>query len=299
MAVTFTSSGVLAAEVDHGSKKTLNALGEIEFPVNLAKDYATLDILNPKLIGAGETLRRSLKAIGMSGNNISFVLPADVLFLVVVPFDSTLSKQEVREQLLWEASHYHTEEQLAQLQLLRIPLGRRDDGVANSFLLGIRKDILSFLKSVAQQGGFKQKGIDVDAFAIERVVNMQYPETTTHSVVTVGLFPHGSTASTIVKGITNDVRCFPAGTHADMQKNLQEYFVVARELSGNAEPVAVLLWGEEAGVEMKELLRAATGKQTVLLNAVRKGRISKRIMKEQEKNTHLYAPAIGLALKDL
>lgn len=97
---------------------------------------------------------------------ISFCLDTSFAFLNVIPVEQSLSEQEFNEHLLWEISQYFPTESANQSFIIRGYKFSGDD-MEKALMVAVKKDLISFLKGIAEKLGLTVQIIDIDHFAVE------------------------------------------------------------------------------------------------------------------------------------
>jgi len=96
---------------------------------------------------------------------ISFCLETDFAFLNVIPVDADLPDQDLNEHLLWEISQYFPDESGQGFIVKGYKFG--SGKIQRLLIAGVRKEIVSFLKSIVDRLNLKIQIIDIDHFSAE------------------------------------------------------------------------------------------------------------------------------------
>ncbi|CUS97291.1 hypothetical protein JGI22_00263 [Candidatus Kryptobacter tengchongensis] len=96
---------------------------------------------------------------------LSFCLDTEFVFLNIIPIDANLSEQDLNEHLLWEISQYFPDESAQNFALRGYKFG--SGKVQKMLIVAVRKEIISFLRAIADKLNLKIQIIDIDHFSAE------------------------------------------------------------------------------------------------------------------------------------
>ncbi|HVN47477.1 MAG TPA: pilus assembly protein PilM [Bacteroidota bacterium] len=295
--VSFLSGKIQLAELEQKRKATVLALGESESSVNFAEEGETISADSPKLRKFASELGALLKQHDVEARQIAFTLPPDPMFINILPIDSSVSKTELPEYLQWELNQYLPGVSVKDYILDSHGLPVEETHAQQTFMVAVRRGMVSFLHKVAVSLKMKLSLVDVDQFSTEKTLILNYPEILEFDIVLIGLRENGIDASVIHNGEMADYRAFQYNGEKNSMKPILQYLKYLKQKT-NSTPAAVLLHGLDISKDLVVSLRQETGiKQTLPLNAFRKIKPSKYLPASLVKESHKFAAAIGLALR--
>ena len=238
-----------------------------------------------------------MKQHKISTEYISFALPPDPLFINIIPVEPGLKGKELSNFLQWEVDQYfpHTSPREFVIDSHGLPIERT--GAQPTFMVAVRRGIVSFLQKVVTGLKMKLNIIDIDQFSTEKTLITNYPEILDHDIVLIGLCKNGIDASLIHRGQMTDYRTFVYNSEPFPDKYIQEYLKYLKQ-KDNCTPAALLLHGIDVTKSLVLSLRSITGiKQTLPLNPFRKLVVKKHLNPLFVRDGYKFSAAIGLALR--
>ncbi len=129
-------------------------------------DEIHLDSLSVEEVDKIAQIISSAININPKVTKISFCIDTSFAFLNVIPVERSLSEQEFNEHLLWEISQYFPGESVQQSFIVK---GYKFNGgdAQRTLIVAVKKDLISFLKAIAEKLGLTVQIIDIDHFAVE------------------------------------------------------------------------------------------------------------------------------------
>ncbi len=295
--VSFLSGKIQLAELEQKRKATVLALGESESSVNFAKEGGTISAEHPLLKKFASELGALLKQHNVEAQQIAFTLPPDPMFINIIPVDASIPQIEIPEYLQWELEQYLPGASIKDYILDSHGLPVEETNAQQTFMVAVRRGMVSFLHKVAVSLKMKLSLVDVDQFSTEKTLIINYPEILDYNIVLIGLRENGIDASVIHNGEMADYRAFQYNGDKYPMKPILQYLKYLKQ-KDNSTPAAVLLHGLDISKDFVLSLRQETGiKQTVALNAFRKIKPSKKLPVPLVRESHKFAAAIGLALR--
>jgi Tfp pilus assembly PilM family ATPase len=295
--VSFLSGKIQLAELEQKRKATVLALGESESSVNFAEEGGTISADHPQLRKFAGELGALLKQLNVEAQQIAFTLPPDPMFINIIPVDVSIPQTEISKYLQWELEQYLPGVSIKDYILDSHGLPVEETHAQQTFMVAVRRGMVSFLHKVAVSLKLKLSLVDVDQFSTEKTLITNYPEILEHDIVLIGLRANGIDASVIHNGEIADYRAFQYNGDKHPTKPILQYLKYLKQ-KDNSTPAAVLLHGLDISKDFVLSLRQETGiKQTLALNAFRKIKPSKKIPAQLVKESHKFAAAIGLALR--
>jgi Tfp pilus assembly PilM family ATPase len=297
--VSFLQGRLQVAEVEHGKKQqTVTCLAERDSTMNISQEAANLSPAHPQLATFASELQGLLKAQKLEGETISFALPPDSVFINIIPVDPSLTGAARTEYLQWELLQYHPAASAKDFVIDSHQLPLEDSGAAQSFMVGVRRNIAAFLQKAAGAVGRKLNIIDIDQFSTEKTLIANYPEILEFDIVLFGIRSGGVEGSLIHNGQMTDYRAYRYTGAPDPLKFIAAYLKYVKDRYAANQPAGVLLHGVDVTDDLVKTIRKDLGlKQTVALNALRKLKAEKGLYKPFVSESYRFASAIGLALR--
>jgi Tfp pilus assembly PilM family ATPase len=271
LGVSFLQGRIQMAEVEHGNTVQLTALLEGETTTDFTQAASQLSPAHPQLDVFVNEIRALLKRQRLMPGQISFALPANPLFINLIPVDPTLAGPSLKTHLNWELSQYYPEGDPRDFILGSSIIPSPDGGPSQAFMVGLPRGLVGFVQKAAAALKMKMLLVDVDQFSVEKTV--------------------------IHEGRMTDYRVYAMDPSTDPTWAIYAYLHYLQD-RGIPEPAAIILHGAEVQKDMIATIRTETGiKQTVALNAVRKLPVMKGVHAAFLKESHRFGAAIGLALR--
>ena len=297
LGVSLLQGRIQMAEVEHGRTVQVSALLEGETTTDFSQAAAQLSPDHPQLDVFVNELRSLLKNHRLMPDQISFALPANPLFINLIPVDATLAGPSLKTHLAWELSQYYPEGDPKDFILGSSIIPSADGGPNQAFMVGLPRGLVGFVQKAASALKMKMLIIDVDQFSVEKTVLVNYPEILDHAIVLFGMRSGAVDASLIHEGRMTDYRMYAMDPSTDPTWAIYAYLHYLED-RGIPQPAALILHGVDIRKDLLATVRKETGiKQTVALNAVRKLPVAKSVHAPFLKESHRFGAAIGLALR--
>lgn len=294
LGVSFYNGAMQLAELEHGKKISIVALGEFPLSLNFEQDGAGLTSADASLPATVKELRAAIKEIKASPDMISFALPASTVFAGIMPIDAGLSKQDLQTHLQWELAQYFPDAGAKEFIIDSHALPSPSPVAKESFVAGVHRGTAMYVQKLASELKLKMHLVDIDQFASEKTLVTNYPEILAHDIVLFGLRGTSIDASVIHEGQMTDYRAYQEN---DPKRAIRNYLAYLMERY-HSTPAGLLLHGVGVTPELVKTLRGETGiKQTVSLNAFRKIPANDKLTKTFGKENAPFCAAIGLAFR--
>lgn len=124
-----------------------------------------LDFFSSEEAGKIASLISSSVNISEKFTKLSFCLDTEFAFLNIIPVDTNLSEKDLNEHLLWEISQYFPGESVQSFAVRGYKFG--SGKIQKMLIVAVRKEIISFLRAIADKMNLKIQIIDIDHFAAE------------------------------------------------------------------------------------------------------------------------------------
>ncbi len=297
LGVSFLKGCIQLAEVEHGKTAQVTVLAERETSIDFVQAGVNLSPDHPQLRTFVTELGDTMKQHKISTAHISFAVPAEPVFINIIPVDSSLKGPELGQYLQWEVDQYFPSLQPKEFVMSSQELPETKTKNRNLFVVCVRRGMVGFLQKTAAELKLKLHLVDIDHFSTEKTLLQNYPEVLVHPVVLFGLRYGGVDASLVSNSAMTDYRAFMATSPDEMKKAIQTYLKYLKERNSVNTPSALFLHGNEIPKDLPKILHSETGIQCVALNSVRKLATSPKLYKPLLQESYRFAAAIGLALR--
>jgi Tfp pilus assembly PilM family ATPase len=296
VAVSFCSGQFQLAEVEHGKKMSVVALGERSSSLDFAHATA-ISANHPQLYTFVYELEELMKQNRVHGKQISFALPTDPVFINIIPVDATLQGNELTSYMQWEFEQYHPNAPLKDFLLNFHPLPWGAGKTKRMLLISVRRGIIGFLKKAVTELRLQLHLIDIDHFSTEKSLRFNYPELGKDNLALFGMRSGRLDGSLLARGELVDYRTYPLESSNELKKTAVAYLRFLKEKDGLEAPAKIFLYGVGVSSAAASQVQRETGVETLLLNAVRNLSPSKKLYEPYVKESSRFAAAIGLALR--
>jgi hypothetical protein len=297
VAVSFYKGQIQLAEVEHGKKITIAALGEGSSSVDFTHATAISAAKHHQLDRFVHELEELMKRNRVHGKQISFALPADLVFINIIPVDAALQGNELTSYMQWEFEQYHPNAPVKDFLLNFYPLPRGKGKTKRMFLVSVGRGMISFLKKATEELRLQLHLIDIDHFSTEKSLRFNYPELTKGNLALFGVRVGRVDGSLIARGELVDYRAYPLESARELKKSALSYLKYLKEQDGLESPAKIFLHGIDVSSVTASQVQLETGVETLTLNAVRNLSPSKKLHQPYVKGSSRFAAAIGLALR--
>jgi Tfp pilus assembly PilM family ATPase len=296
LGVSFCNGSIQLAEIEHGKHTTLTGLAERETNIDLVQAGIHLSAEHPQVATLVGELRDLLKRNKIATRLVSYALPADPVFINIIPITESLQGPALTEYLHWEIRQYFPDAGPKDFIVDSHHLPSRDKEVKPGFVVGVRRGMVSFLQRVTKELSLQLQMIDVDHLSSEKTLSFNYPEVGGHNVALFCVRMTGVIASTVRDGEIIEYRAYKEEPQGGLPKVVTSYLKHLKQLEMEA-PDALFLYGEQVGPEMLKEIRDQADTQTIVLNSLRKLPVAGKLYEPFVKENHRFAPAIGLGLR--
>ncbi len=227
---------------------------------------------------------------------ISFCVDTSFAFLNIIPVDRSLTEQEFSEHLLWEVSQYFPGESVHQSFIVKGYKFSESDA-QRTLVVSVKKDLISFLKSVAEKLGLTVQIIDIDHFAVENCLRERISSVRSRyfysDFVLVGV--KSSRIDISVFRSYEFQRYFYRIVNGESDKRYFLLKLINDNISAGFEKF--VFYGEGLDQGLIGVLSGMLGNKFSILNPF-DSRLFLDVRVESE-SAHIFAPNIGLALRML
>ena len=295
--VSFCNGHIQLAEIEQGKKKAVTVLAEAQTSIDLVQAGVHLSADHPQVATLAGELGDLIKRNRVSARAISFALPAEPVFINIVPLSTTLKGQSLNDYLQWELKQYFPDAGPKDFILDSHSLPSSEKDSKPGFMVGVRRGMVTFLQKVTSDLKLDLQIIDVDHLCTEKTLSYNYPEISGHQVALFCLRMTGMIASVVHNGEVIDYRWYPVQVPADCAKTVNTYLKQLKQLEGVKPPDAVFLYGLGVAPETVKQIRTETDTQTIVINSLRKLPLTGKVYQQFTKESNRFAPAIGLGLR--
>jgi len=297
LGISFCNGSIQLAEIEHGKKSVLTALAERETNIDMVQAGIHLSADHPQVATLVGELGDLLKRNRIASRQVSYALPADPVFINIIPLSTTLQGPALAEYLRWEIKQYYPESAQKDFIVDSHLLPSKDKTAKPGFIVGVHRGMVSFLQKVTSELRLQLQLIDVDHLSTEKTLSFNYPEVGGHNVALFCVRLTGVIASIVRDGEIIEYRAFKADTPDDVTKTVSAYLKHLKQLEGMEMPDALFLYGQSVPSDVVSQIRADTDIQTIVLNSLRKLPVAGKVYAQFTKESYRFAPAIGLGLR--
>ena len=297
LGVSFCNGSIQLAEIELGKKTVVTSLAERETSIDLVQAGIHLSADHPQVATLVGELGDLVKRNKIASKSVSFALPADPVFINIIPLPTSLQGSALGEYLQWELKQYFPESGPKDFIVSTHALPTGEKTVKPNFMIGVRRGMVTFLQKVTSELRLQLQRIDVDHLSTEKTISFNYPEIKGHPVAVFFVGITGIIASIIRDGEITDYRAYKAGIPDDIARTVSTYLKHVKQLDGMGSPAAVFLYGLPVPAVTVKKIRTETDIQTIVVNALRKRSVTGKVYEQFTRESFRFAPAIGLGLR--
>ncbi|MFQ5736636.1 MAG: type IV pilus assembly protein PilM [Thermodesulfobacteriota bacterium] len=212
-------------------------IGMAELPPEAIVDGSIIDSM-----AVTNTLRELVKTHGVKVKDSASSLTGHSVIIKKVSFPA-MTEDELAESIQWEAEQYipfPISDVNIDFQILGADTEGR--GQMDVMLVAVKKDVINDYTNVIKEAGLNPVVIDVDSFALENMMEINYPVTPGENIAMVNIGATITSISVLFGGLTIFTRSIPMGGNQfteEIQRQLNISFKDAEELkTGKREPAA-------------------------------------------------------------
>lgn len=222
----------------HQAKKgwELVKLGIAELPPEAIVDGSIIDSMT-----VTNTIKDLIKEHGVKVKDAVSSLTGHSVIIKKVSFPA-MTEDELAESIQWEAEQYipfPVADVNLDFQILGTDLEGR--GQMDVMLVAVKKDVINDYTNVIKEAGLNPVVIDVDSFALENMMEINYPVTPGENIAMVNVGASITSISVILSGLTIFTRSIPMGGNQfteEMQRQLNISFKDAEDMKTGKKEVA-------------------------------------------------------------
>ncbi len=295
--ISFCNGHIQLAEIELGKRKAVTALAEAQSNIDLVEAGIHLSADHPQVATLAGELKELLHRNKVSAKTISFALPAEPVFINIMPLSPTLKGPSLGDYLQWELKQYFPNAGPKDFIVDSHPLAGGEKEFHPAFVVGVRRGMVAFLQKVTRDLKMDLHIVDVDHLTTEKTISLNYPEVAGHHVALFCLRMTGLIGSVLRDGETIDYRSFPVQLPGDCAKTVSAYLKDLKQLDGMKDPDALFFYGLDVPPDVLKQIRSETNIQAIIVNSLRKLPVAGKIFQQYTKSSNRFAPAIGLGLR--
>lgn len=236
-------------------------LGHAELPPEAIVDGSIIDAMT-----VTNTLKDLIKEHGVKVKEAVSSLTGHSVIIKKVSFPA-MTEEELAESIQWEAEQYipfPITDVNIDFQILGADTEGR--GQMDVMLVAVKKDVINDYTNVIKEAGLNPVVIDVDSFALENMMEINYPVAPGENIAMVNIGASITSISVILGGLTIFTRSIPMGGNQfteEIQRQLNISFKDAEDLKagkkapggdGSALPAAIETVSTNLTFEVKRSL---------------------------------------------
>lgn len=298
LGVSFCNGHIQLAEVERGKKTSVTVLAEGRTSVDLVEAGIHLSADHPQVATLVGELGDLIKRNKVSTKAVSFALPAEPVFVNIIPLASSLTGKSLDDFLRWELKQYYPDAGPKDFIIDSHTLPSTGKDAKSGFMVGVRRGMVSFLQKVTRELKLELQVIDVDHLCTEKTLSFNYPEISGHLVALFCLRMTGMIASVVRGSEVIDYKWFAGQDPAGCNNAVSSYLTRLKQMDGMSSPDALFFYGLGIPPDTIKQIRAETDIQTIVINSLRKLPLTGKIYEQFTKESNRFAPAIGLGLRN-
>ncbi len=203
-------------------------MGMAELPPEAIVDGSIIDSMT-----VTNTLRDLVKEHGVKVKDAVSSLTGHSVIIKKVSFPA-MTEDELADSIQWEAEQY-IPFPISDVNIDFQILGADTDGRGQMdvMLVAVKKDVINDYTNVIKEAGLNPVVIDVDSFALENMMEINYPVTPGENIAMVNIGASITSISVIMGGLTIFTRSIPMGGNQfteELQRQLNVSFKEAEDL---------------------------------------------------------------------
>jgi Tfp pilus assembly PilM family ATPase len=295
--VSFCNGHIQLAEIDLGKKKAVTVLAEAQTSVDLVEAGIHLSADHPQVATLSRELGGLMERNKVSAKAVSYALPAEPVFVNIIPISASLKAQKLDDYFHWELMQYFPDAAPKDFILDAHTFSSSNKDAKSGFVVGVRRGMVTFLQKVTNDLKLSLQIIDIDHLATEKTLSYNYPEISGHDVALFCVRMTGIIASVIRGGEVVDYRWYPVQAPAECGKTINAYLKHLKEKDEIKPPDVLFLYGLAIPPATIKQIRAETDTQTIVINSLRKLPLAGKVDHLFSKESNRFASAIGLGLR--
>lgn len=206
----------------------LTKLGMAELPPEAIVDGSIIDSMT-----VTNTLKDLIREHGVKVKDAVSSLTGHSVIIKKVSFPA-MSEEELADSIQWEAEQYipfPITDVNIDFQILGADTEGR--GQMDVMLVAVKKDVINDYTNVIKEAGLNPVVIDVDSFALENMMEINYPVAPGENIAMVNIGASITSISVIFAGLTIFTRSIPMGGNQfteEIQRQLNVSFKDAEEM---------------------------------------------------------------------
>ncbi|GAB4267286.1 MAG: type IV pilus assembly protein PilM [Deferrisomatales bacterium] len=202
-----------------------------------------------------ESIRNLTANLGLKNRNVATSVSGHSLIIKKIQLP-LMTESELEEQIQWEAEQYipfEIDEVNVDFQILGPLLD--EEGQMEVLLVAVKKDIINDYTAVIAESGLSVQVVDVDAFALENIFEVAYPEFLDKTVVLIDVGAGIMNINVLKAGVSTFTRDITVGGSVFTEE-------IQKELGVGYEEAEVLKLGghsdQASPADVLEVLRMTT-----------------------------------------
>lgn len=210
----------------------LQKLGFAELPPEAIVDGSIIDSMT-----VTNTLKEMIKEHGVKIKDTVSSLTGHSVIIKKVSFPA-MTEDELSESIQWEAEQY-IPFPITDVNIDFQILGADTEGKGQMdvMLVAVKKDVINDYTNVIKEAGLNPVVMDVDSFALENMMEINYPVMPGENIAVINIGASITSISVIVAGMTVFTRSIPMGGNQfteEIQRQMNVSFKEAEEMKNGA-----------------------------------------------------------------
>lgn len=250
------SSSIKLVQMTHGKGGwSLSTLGLAALPPEAIVDGSIIDSMT-----VTETLVNMIKDYGVKARDAVTSLSGHSVIIKKVNM-AAMTEEELAESIQWEAEQY-IPFPMTDVNIDFQILGEDTEGRGqmNVMLVAVKKDVINDYTNVIKEAGINPVVVDVDSFALENMMEINYSLSQDENIVMVNIGASITSISVIAGGLTVFTRSIPMGGNQYTEEIQRRFNINYKD--AEAAKRGDVVEGAEAE-ELKKVIDAVSANLTV------------------------------------
>jgi Tfp pilus assembly PilM family ATPase len=290
--LALTDKSVQAVEIEQeGASNTLLAIDEWENPLSFGVGGENDATAFDQFI---EHLAEFVRQNHIRTRRVSVALDSSKLFLNTVPMEDGLSQTEANEQIAWELNQFYPGSQQGEFVTdTHVLSWHRTEGWNEVLCVSVRRDEARSLQRALVRAGLELQVVDVDHFAADTALRVNYPDTNRKFLALVGVKENRLDISLIKNGNTESYSYCVVQSDKEI---VEQIGTLSRETKGI---YSITAYGPYLSKDLLVQIRRGSSLLVEALNPLRHVKVSDtlRLSERLSVPSYRFASVVGVALR--
>jgi Tfp pilus assembly PilM family ATPase len=233
-----------------------------------------------------------MKVNRVKAQRVSVALDTSLLFINNVPIENDLSRNDMNEQFNWELSQYFPDTPAREF-ITDTHLLTKTETLSNMLSVSVKRQDAYAVQSAVAKLGLDLHIVDVDHFAADTALRINYPDTNRKYLAFIGIKEDRLDISMLRNGT---IEAYSYSVVGSDQEIVDQIATVSREAKGIH---GIIVYGSYLEKNLLVQIRRASSLLVEALNPLRHVKVSDslRIADHLTAPSYQFASAVGVALR--